>query len=63
MLYPSQYASNRVIEEAFFSAYDNGGGAYECVDWFRIEYDLPYMGNHWGRGKTKRRTCSSPKAN
>lgn len=54
LLYPPQYASNRVIEDTFFSAYDNGGGAYECMDWFRIEYDLPYMGNHWGSGKNKK---------
>lgn len=54
ILYPPQYASNRVIEDTFFSAYDNGGGAYECVNWLRIEYDLPYMENHWGSGKTEK---------
>lgn len=54
MLYPPQYPSNRVIEDTFFSAYDTGGGAYECVNWFRAEYDLPYMGNHWGSGKTEK---------
>lgn len=59
MLYPPQYPSNRVIEDTFFSAYDTGG-AYECVDWFRKEYDLPYMGNHWRSGKTeKSQLCGS----
>ncbi len=54
VLYPPQYSSNRVIEDTFFSAYDIGGGAYECVDWFRTEYDLPYMSNNWEREKNKK---------
>jgi hypothetical protein len=54
ILYPPQYPSNRVIEDTFFSAYDIGGGAYECVNWLRTEYDLPYMGNHWGSEKTEK---------
>lgn len=49
-----QYPSNRVLEDTFFSAYNTGGGAHECVNWFRTEYDLPHMGNHWGSGKTEK---------
>lgn len=57
-LCPTKFPSNRVIEDTFFSAYEIGGGAYECMDWFRIEHDLPYMGHHWGNGKSAKSQLS-----
>lgn len=43
---PTHYAPERIIEDTFFSAYEMGGGAYECVEWFREEYDMHAMGPH-----------------
>lgn len=48
-----EYPSNRLIEDTFFAAYLNGG-ARECVHWFRMEYNLPYMGPHWGPGESEK---------
>lgn len=48
-----EYPSNRLIEDTFFAAYLNGG-ARECVHWFRMEYNLPYMGPHWNPGESKK---------
>ena len=49
-LNPPQFPENRIIEDTFFTAYKNGG-ARECVEWFRYEYDLPQTGHHIGSGK------------
>ena len=50
-LYPLKLLPNRIIEDTFFAVYNNGG-AKECIDWFRIEYDLPHMGPHWYTDKS-----------
>ena len=46
-LYPPHYEANKVIEDTFLSAYSLGGGAFQCLEWFRHKYDLPMMGPHW----------------
>lgn len=48
-----EYPCNRLIEDTFFAAYLNGG-ARECVRWFRMEYNLPYMGPHWNPGESEK---------
>lgn len=48
-----KYPNNRLIEDTFFAAYLNGG-ALECVRWLRVEYNLPYMGPHWGTKKSQK---------
>lgn len=46
-LYPPNYPANRIIEDTFLDAYRIGGPAYECMEWMRIEYNMPNMGLHW----------------
>lgn len=54
-LYPPNHPSNRIIEDTFLDAYRMGGPAYECMEWMRIEYDMPNMGPHWHKsGKTRK---------
>lgn len=42
-LYPIHHPANRIIEDTFFDAYRMGGPAYECMNWIRTEYKLPYI--------------------
>ena len=54
-LYPPNYPANRIIEDTFLDAYRIGGPAYECMEWMRIEYNMPNMGLHWHEsGKTRK---------
>lgn len=54
-LYPPNHPANRIIEDTFLDAYRMGGPAYECMEWMRIEYDMPNMGPHWHKsGKTRK---------
>ena len=43
---PTHIPPEKIIEETFFAAYSLGGGAYECIDWFRHKYDMHIMGPH-----------------
>lgn len=56
-LYPPEYPSNRMIEDTFFKAYSSGG-AHECMEWFRTEYDLPYMRRYFGSEKREKSQLS-----
>lgn len=58
-LYPPNHPSNRIIEDTFLDAYRMGGPAYECMEWMRIEYNMPNMGPHWhDGGKTRKELLS-----
>lgn len=58
-LYPPNHPANRIIEDTFLDAYRMGGPAYECMEWMRIEYDMPNMGLHWHKsGKTQKELLS-----
>lgn len=45
-LYPPKHPQNRIIEDTFLDAYRVGGPAYECMNWMRTEYNLPYIRPH-----------------
>lgn len=58
-LYSPNHPSNRIIEETFLDAFRIGGPAYECMEWMRIEYNMPNMGPHWhDGGKTQKEVLS-----
>lgn len=42
-LYPPNYPKNEVIERTFIQPFTFGGTAYDCTNWMRTEYDLPFM--------------------
>lgn len=42
-LYPINHPANRIIEDTFLDVYRRGGPAYECMNWIRTEYKLPYI--------------------
>ena len=42
-LYPPKYPKNKLIEEKFLDAFREYGPAFECMEWIRTEYNMPYM--------------------
>lgn len=41
-LYPPNYPQNKILQETFLAPYRSGGAAMECLNWMRIEYNMPY---------------------
>jgi len=57
--YSNKHPENKIIEGTFLDAYHSGGPACECMEWFRTEYNLPYIGPHWLKeGKTEKEKLS-----
>lgn len=45
--FASKYPKNERIERSFLAHYEYNGAALECVEWLRIEFNLPNMSPHW----------------
>ena len=59
-LYPTNHPANRIIEDTFLDAFRMGGPAYECMEWMRIEYNMPNMRPHWHEsGKSRKDLLTS----
>ena len=41
-LYPPNYPQHRILQETFLAPYRSRGAAMECLNWMRVEYNLPY---------------------
>lgn len=41
-LYPPNYPKGRELQETFLAPYRSRGAAMECLNWMRVEYNLPY---------------------